>query len=166
MPRVIAWVALGVAILSLALNLILIGRLYQARGVALEALDHTSQRLDSLPDVSINYSTRVKQVFPVSGVMPLNQSLTVPISTTVPINLTSHVSVSTLLGPLDFPYTVNTTVPIRLSVPVTISTTVPYSLTVPLDMSVPVQVRLRDVGVPELVTQVKQELQRLRAALQ
>ncbi len=166
MPRVIAWVALGVAILSLVLNVILIGRLNQARGAALDALDRTSQRLDTLPDVSINYTTHINQVFPVSGIMPLNQSLTVPISTTVPINLTSHVSVNTLLGPLDFPYTVNTTVPIRLNVPVAISTTVPYSLTVPLDMSVPVQVRLRDVGIAEVVTQVKQELQRLRAALQ
>ncbi len=166
MSRLIAPLALVVALLSLGLNAVLLIRLNQARVGALDVLDRTSQRLDALSDVSFTHSVHVQQNLDVSGTLPFKQDFTVPIKTTVPINTTAQVNVNTPLGPVNVPVTINTSVPIDLEVPVTISQTVPYSLSVPVDLQVPIEIRLRDVGIDAAVQEIKAEIQRLRSALQ
>ena len=166
MSRLVALLALVMAIFSLALNLLLIVRLNQGRQVALETLDATSQRLDSLADVSIRQTVRINRVFGVSGEFPLNENLTFPISMTVPFNSSINVSVNTPLGPMSMPVKVNTSVPVRMQVPVVISRTIPYSLSVPLNFEIPVEIRLRDLGIEPTIKQTQEELQRLRGALQ
>jgi hypothetical protein len=166
MARVLALLAFVVAVISLALNLLLIQRLDQGRGVVIDTLDHASQRLDSLADVSFQQTFRINQAFSVSGQMPINQSMTVPISMTVPVNTSMNVNVTTPLGPMSMPVTVNTSFPVRMQVPVTISQTIPYSITVPIDMQVPVNVRLRDLGIEPAIKDAQDEIQHLRGALE
>jgi hypothetical protein len=166
MARVLALLALIVAVLSLALNLLLIDRLNQGRMVVADILDHTSQSLGSLSDVSFKQTVRINHTFSFSGEMPLNQSFTVPVSMTVPINTSINVNVTTPFGPMNMPVTVNTSVPVKMQVPVTISQTIPYSVTVPLDLQVPVDIKLGDLGLAPAIKDTQGELQRLREVLQ
>ena len=166
MARWIAPLALIIAIVSLALNALLIIRLNQARVGALDVLDRTSRAVVGLGDYSFQHTVRINQSIAVNGELPLNQEFTVPINTNVPINTTIHTTVQTPLGPVDVPANVNTTIPINLTVPLTISRTIPYSLTVPIDLSVPIEIRLRDVGGDALIQQIKDDLDTLRKALQ
>ena len=103
MVRLGVLLALVIAMLSLGLNLILIVRLNQGRQIALETLDATSQRLDSLSDLSIKQTVRINRAFAVSGQFPLNENLTFPISMTVPFDSSINVSVNTPLGPMNIP---------------------------------------------------------------
>jgi hypothetical protein len=166
MARIIALLALIVAVISLALNLLLIQRLDRGRAVVVETLNHTSQRLDSLSDVSFQQTVRINQALSVSGKFPLNVSLTVPISVTMPINTSMNVNVNTPLGPMSMPVQVNTSVPVKMQVPVTISQTIPYSMSVPIDLQVPVNVRLRDLGIEPAIKEAQDQIQQLRGALE
>jgi hypothetical protein len=166
MSRLISLLALLLAIISIALNVVLGARLNQARVGVLLMLDEVSRSLDTLPDVSFRQTVHVKQAVAVAGELPLNQDFTVPISTSFPISTTAHVNVATPLGLVDVPVAINTSVPVNLQVPVTLSRTVPYSLTVPLDLEVPIEIHLREVGIEGGIKQVRDEIQRLRDSLQ
>ncbi|MGB8644183.1 MAG: hypothetical protein WCF84_03035 [Anaerolineae bacterium] len=166
MSRLVAYLALVVAVASIGLNVFLLTRLNQARVGAIQALDRVSTRLDDLAGVSVQYTARVKQTLPVSGELPFNQDLVVPISTTIPISVTAHASVNTPLGPLDVPVAVDTSVPINLQIPINISRTVPYSLTIPIDLAVPFEIHLHDLGVDPAIQEAKQEIQQFKASLQ
>src|SRR5437867_976933 len=162
MSRVFSIFAFVIAIISLALNVLMIYKLNEVRLGALRALDDTSRGLDGLVDFTFRDTIRVNQTFTVGGELPFNQDFTVPISTTFPVNTTVHLSTSTPLGAIDVPLNVNTTVPINLQVPVSISRTVPYSFSVPIDLLVPIEIRLRDVGAEQGIKQVKDEIKILR----
>ncbi len=164
MSRIIAIVALIVAFISLALNVVLMMRLDQARVSTLQTLDHVSTRLADLRGVSFQYDARVKQTFPVSGEIPFHQEIVAPISTTIPFNTTVDASVRTPFGPLTVPVAVNATIPVNLQVPVTISRTIPYSLSIPIDLQVPIQVRLSDFGIESAVNEAQQEINQLEGA--
>ena len=166
MTRFVALLALVIAIISLALNVLLIVKLNQARTGALDVLDHTSRAVDGLGDYSFRHTVRINQTIPIAGELPLNQEFTVPINTTVPVKTTIHTSINTPLGPVDVPAEVDTTIPINLTVPLTISRTIPYSFTVPLDLSVPIEIRLRDMGGDSLNQQIQTEIANLRRSLQ
>lgn len=166
MARYLAIGALVIALISLALNVVLISRLNTARAGAIQTLDRVSTRLQDLPDVSFQYTARVQQTFPVSGELPFKQDMFVPISATIPVSTTAHASINTLFGPIDTPVGVNTTVPIDLVVPVSFSRTVSYSLTVPIDLQVPISIRLRDLGIAPTVDEMQTEIRRLKSSLQ
>jgi hypothetical protein len=165
MARILALLALIVAVLSLALNILLIDRLLQARVVVADVLDHTSQRLGTLSDLSFKQTIRINHTFSVSGEMPFNQNFSVPVSMTVPVNTSINVNVTTPFGPMSMPVSVNTSVPIKMQVPVAISQTIPYSVTVPLDLQVPVDVRLGDLGITPAIKDMQDQIQRLRELL-
>lgn len=164
--NLIAVLALLLAGVSLAVNLILLQRLEQGRVAVLGTLDSTSERLNSLADVSIRQSVHVQQTIPVTGSIPFHQTLTVPISMTIPFNDEINVNVNTPLGPMNMPVNFDTSVPVDMQFPVTISQTVPYSLTIPIDMQVPFEVRLRDLGIEAVIRQAQLEIQQLRSVLE
>lgn len=166
MARFLALLALVVAVISLALNLLLIQRLDQSRAVVIDTLDQTSKRIDSLADVSFQQTVRVNQSFSVSGQMPINQSMTVPISMTVPVDTSMNVDVNTPLGPMSMPVRVNTNFPVRMQVPIAISQTIPYSITVPIDMQVPFNIKLRDLGIEPAIKDAQDQIRRLRGTLE
>ncbi len=166
MSRIIAVVALLVALLSLALNVYLLTRLNQARSVVLDTLAATSTSLDALPNYTFKTTFKIDQEFPVSGTMPINQSFTIPISMTVPVKTTVSPTVNTPFGNMNFPVNIDTKFPVNMTVPVALSMTVPYSMTVPVKMDYPVEVNLRDLGVEETVKSTQKQLDLLRSSLQ
>lgn len=165
MARVVALLALIIAALSLALNILLIQRLLQSRAVVADVLDHTSQQLSTLPDASFQQTFRINRSFSFSGEMPINQTMTIPISMTVPVNTAMNVNVNTPFGPMSMPVNVNTSVPFKMDMPFTYSQTIPYSVTLPIDMEVPVKIQLRDLGIEPAIKQTQDEIQRLRGAM-
>ncbi len=166
MFRIIAVLALVIAVLSLALNVILIQRLFQSRDAALKMLDQTSAQLDTLPDMSIKYTAHVKQNFSAAGSMPFQQTFTVPVNQTIPIDNTFNVNVTTPFGPMNMPIAVKSSFPVSMTMSVPISMTVPYSVTVPIDLDVPVNIALRDLGFEPTIRQAQQEIEQMRATLQ
>ncbi|MGE5140497.1 MAG: hypothetical protein ACM3JD_13600 [Rudaea sp.] len=166
MSRWIAAAALAVALISLALNVLLIGRLNQARVGALATLDRASARIGDLRDVEFAQTVRIDEDLPVAGSLPFHQDLVVPIHTTIPISMTLHASVNTPFGPIDVPVPLNTTFPVDLTVPVTIDRTIPYSFTVPVNMAVPIRIRARDLGVEPAIQEAQNEILRLRRSLE
>ncbi len=166
MSRILAVIALLVALLSLALNVYLFTRLNQARSVVLDTLASTSTNLDALPDYTFKSTFKIDQQFPVSGTMPINQSLMFPISMTVPVKTTVSPNVNTPFGTMNFPVNIDTNFPVNMTVPVVISMTVPYSMTVPVKMDFPIEVKLRDLGVEDTVKSTQKQLDLLRSSLQ
>lgn len=166
MSRLLALVALVIAILSIALNVLLIIRLDRGRQAALAVIDHTSERLGVMSSVSISQTVRINRSFSVSGQMPFNQEFTVPISMMVPISMAMNVNVTTPLGPMNMPVNVNTSVPFKMQVPVTINRSIPYSMTVPIDIAIPVELPLGNLGLEATIKDTQDELLRLRGALQ
>ena len=166
MSRWIAAAALVAALISLALNVLLISRLNQARTGALATLDRVSTRIGDLRDVEFTQTVRIDQELPVSGSLPFHEDLQVPIHTTIPISMTLHASVDTPFGPFDVPVPLNTSFPVDLTVPVTIDRSIPYSFTVPVDMAVPIHIRARDLGIDPAIQEVQNEILRLRRALE
>ncbi len=166
MSRLIALVALVIAVLSLGLNVLLIVRLDQGRTAATDMLDRTSLRLGSLATMSYSQTVRINRAFSVSGEMPLNQTFVIPISMTVPVNTSLNVNANTPFGQMNMPVNVNTSVPFKMQFPVTISRTIPYSLSVPVDLQIPVEIRLRDLGLEPMIRDTQNEILLLRDALQ
>lgn len=166
MSRLVALLALVIAVLSLALNVVLITRLDRARLGALQALDRTDQRLGSLGDVSIQRTFAIRESFSTSGTIPFKQDMLVPISTTVPISSSMDVDVDTLLGKMTVPVSYNANVPVNMQMPVHVEQTVPYSLTVPVNLDIPFELHLSELGVQSAVDEARQELRQLRAALE
>ncbi len=166
MTRFLAIGAFVLALVSLALNVVLISRLNAARDGAVQALDRVSTRLEDLNGVSFQYNARVQQTFPVSGELPFNQQLSFPINTTIPVNTTVNASVNTPLGPVEVPVAINTTVPINLNVPISISRTIPYSLSIPIDLQVPITVRLKELGIEPAVKEAQDEINKLKSSMQ
>lgn len=166
MARVFALLALVIAVLSLALNLLIIDRLDKGRIAVIEMLDHASSRLDSLSDVSIEQSFHISRSVSFSGEFPVNQQFTYPVSMTVPIDNSINVNVTTPLGPMNMPVTVKTSFPVKMQVPVTISMTIPYSVTVPIDLNIPISIKLRDLGIDPAIKEAHDQLQLLRQAVQ
>ncbi len=164
--RIISPVALIIAAISLALNVLLIMRLNQARVGAINALDDLSQEVAGLADFSFNYNVHISQNLSVGGELPFNQDLVIPINTSVPVKTTAHLNMATPLGPVDLPVTIDTSVPLSLSVPISISRTVPYSLAVPVNLDVPISIRARDLGIDTGIQRAQEQIQRFRASLQ
>ncbi len=166
MSRVIAALALLIAVVSLVLNIVLIVRLEQGRRAAVQALDLTTQRMEGLTDATISQTVRINRSFTISGTMPINQNFMFPVSMTVPFSSTIDVKANTPLGPMSMPINVNTSVPVKMQVPVSFNQSIPYSMTVPIDMAVPFEIRLRDLGIDSMIQDTKAELQRFRNLLQ
>lgn len=165
MARVLSLLALIIAVLSLALNLLLIQRLDQSRAVVADVLDHTSQQLGTLSDASFQQTFHISRTFSIQGEMPINQSLTIPVSMTVPVNTSMNVNANTPFGQMSMPVNVNTSVPFKMNVPFTFSQTIPYSVTVPLDMDFPVNIQLRDLGIQPAIKQTQDEIRRIRGSM-
>ncbi len=166
MSRLIALLALLIAVLSLALNVLLIQRLDRARMTTLQTLDAADQRLASIGDASIQRTFTVRQSFAVSGTMPFKQDMLVPISMTMPISSSLSVDVDTFVGTMTFPVSYNTTVPISMTMPIHVEQNVPYSLTVPVNMDVPFELRLSELGVQAIIDETRQGIRQLREVLQ
>ena len=127
------WVLWAVALISLALNGLIIQTLLGVRQQAAEGAAQAVIALARVRESSISYTVHVDESLPVSLTVPFNTTVVVPISTTLPIHTEVTAELNTFLGPIPV------TVPIHTVVPVNFRTEVPVSLSVPVSASVPVK---------------------------
>ncbi len=132
--------ALGLALVSLALNGVLLVALLQRQAFARAAIDQAMAALDQTATSELTFNLPISQTIDFEGTIPIQQDFIIPFESTLPIN--TIVSVPIDLGPLgtrtiDLP--VNTSVPVNLQVPVHIDQSFPIKTSVPLQMTVPIR---------------------------
>ncbi|MGD2105266.1 MAG: hypothetical protein PVJ55_09180 [Anaerolineae bacterium] len=134
----IAWTAL--AMLSLALNGVVILELLELRQTAQQVVVDTRRLVTRFAEETFSYTVKVDQEMPVSAEIPLSESLTVPISTVVPISTTVLVPVNLGLATYRLAVPIETVLPVDLEVTVPVSQVVQISAAVSLDADIPVEV--------------------------
>jgi hypothetical protein len=132
--------ALGLALVSLALNGILLVALLQRQAFARVAIDQALVEIDQMAISGLTFDLPVSQTIDFEGNIPIQQDFVVPFESSVPLN--TNISVPLDLGPLGtriIEIPVNTSVPVDLQVPVHIDQAFPIKASVPLQMTVPIR---------------------------
>jgi len=159
MIRKLSWLVLFVLVmLSLALNVVILGALWQVRSVAKDEITAFADDLALSEKQTLTVTVRLKQAVPIQASVPIKKDINVPINTTVAINQTIRVPVNSPLGTINLDVPLKTDVPINLTVPVAINETVLISTTVNLDLTLPVSIPMAETPLPELFKNLRQRL--------
>lgn len=156
--KVLVGIALIIALLSLALNGLLIYRLVAVQQKATESVDRAIATLDKLGQEGFHYEYRFNQTIPFSGDIPFKQDLVFPFEGTIPIDTTIEVPIDAGLVKTTIPVRVNTSVYVNTSVPVSIDETFHISTSIPVDLTIPIDIKPGDPAIQELIGQVREWL--------
>jgi hypothetical protein len=144
-------------ILSMLLNALTIGAVYRVREVLRAQLETATRNLAEVRKQSLHYDFPVKQNFPISTSVQINETIDVPINMTVPIRQQITVPV----GPVDFPVNLNFNVPISTTIPIKINRQVPIKTSIALDTNVPLELNLAQPPVGDILRRLQEALQAL-----
>jgi hypothetical protein len=151
------------ALVSLALNILLITRLMAARNQAAAMLDEAARSLDNLSGVGLSFDFPVSQTVNFEGDVPFKQDIAFPFKGNIPIDTTISVPVDMgLLGKQVVNVPVKTTVPVDITIPVHVEQTFHVKTLVPVKMNVPIRIGPNDPPLKDLITQARQWLTRIR----
>jgi hypothetical protein len=159
------WLLWLIALLSVAINIWLLGVLLGIRHRMGDMAALAAQGLDDMSNTSLDYSVPVRQVVPIVMVAPISTTVRVPISMTLPIDMDVSVPVKTILGTIPFTVPIHTTVPVNIQPEVPLRMSVPISTTVPLSIEVPIQISLADTALGESLIKAQRSLEKLAAEL-
>jgi hypothetical protein len=141
--------ALAIALVSLALNGVLLRRLQHPERTLAPALDRVAERLKQ-SDAAIKYTVRIPAGTPVSFDIPIDQRYTVNLRTTLPINTDVRVPFNTPLGNRVITIPVRTTIPLRQDIPVHLVDTFHLRTQTNAEYVVPLEIKLKDLPVDAL----------------
>ncbi len=147
---------------SLALNIILIQQLIQARDNAYAALAQVGGMVGQVGQQSFSIPIRIEKEFPVQTTVPFSYMHTFSISTTVPISDTMVVPFEVMGTTIKINVPVNMHVPVALDVPVTFEKNFEISTTVPISFSMDVNISLADTPLPAYLDDLQQIIQGLK----
>lgn len=149
--RWIAPAALGVALVSLALNAWLLWRLRSPEQLAGPAVERVLDRL-AADDVRIKYEVRIPAGTPLHFDIPFDQRYTVRLNTTLPIDTRVRVPFRSPLGGGSYQITVpiKTSIPIRQDVPLHLRDTFRLRTSTKAEIVVPLEIRVRDLPLDAL----------------
>jgi hypothetical protein len=151
------------ALVSLALNVLLITRLMAARNEVAAMLDEAARSLDNLSGVGLSFDFPVSQTVNFEGDVPFKQDIAFPFKGNIPIDTTISVPVDMgLLGKQVINVPVKTTVPVDITIPVHVEQTFHVKTQVPVKMNVPIRIGPNDPPLKDLITQARQWLGRIR----
>jgi hypothetical protein len=161
------WVAMAavatLALVSLAVNVVLVTRLLAIRTAVAGALDDASRSLDSLAGEGIGFEFPVSQTVPFEGNVPFKQEFAFPFKGNIPIDTTISVPLDMgLLGRQVINVPVKTTVPVDITVPVRVDETFHVKTQVPVRMNVPIRIGANDPPLKDWIAQARQWLERMR----
>ena len=140
----IAATALGVAVLSLALNLFLVWRLQQAETGARGAARALVDRL-AAEDARIRYQIRIPAHTPVRMDIPVDERVRVKLNTRLPIDTQVRVPLRSPLGTYNVDVPIRTVIPIQTDVPLHIQHTFRLRTRTEDDLVIPMEIRVRDL---------------------
>jgi hypothetical protein len=136
----------GVVLVSVGLNVYIIGVLREARRQVGVAAGNASVGVAQLASGSIDYTVEIHESLPVSMSIGYEDQIEVPISVTLPISTEVEVPLRTPLGTFPIRVPVITSFPVRLNPVIPISVELPISTTVPVDVTFPIHVAIRDTA--------------------
>ncbi len=135
----------ALAIVSFALNVVVIAALVTAVMAGRRIAADMADQLDAFSQQTINYKFHISQTVPVRTSVPFNHSAVVPFSQVVPISTTVRVAKEIpVVGQIAFDVPIQARVPISLSIPITINRTIDVNADVPLDLDIPLEIPIRD----------------------
>ncbi len=177
MKPIAYYILLILVLLSLALNVVVLGGLWTARTMVVEALDASLETMAGLEGETFATTVRVQQSVPVRAEVPFQRELNVPINLSVPISEeitfreTLQIPVNTLVGtynvrvPISTSLPISLTIPINTEVPIAVSDTFPISTQIDSDIALPVAIRIADTPLVEYLKQIRETLQMIRDRL-
>jgi len=163
----VLWIAMAavatLALVSLAVNVILVTRLLAIRTAVAGALDDASRSLDNLAGQDLRFEFPISQTVPFEGDIPFKQEFGFPFKGNIPIDTTISVPLDMgLLGQQVVNVPVKTTVPVDITVPVRVDETFHIKTQVPVRMNVPIRVGANDPPLKDWIAQARQWLARIR----
>jgi hypothetical protein len=163
----VLWMAMvavaALALVSLAINVVLVTRLLAIRNEVAAALSDASRSLDNLSGQGFAFDFPISQTVNFEGDVPFKQDIAFPFKSNIPIDTTISVPVELgLLGRQIINVPVKTTVPVDITVPVHVEQTFHVKTQVPVKMNVPVRIGPNDPPLKDLIVQARQWLERIR----
>lgn len=155
-----------IALLSLALNLMLINVLLNVRRQVGAGAESAAKAVANLRQSSIDYTVKIDQSLLVSFTVPFSSTFAVPISVTLPISTQVSIPLETPFGVLPLTVPIRTTIPVNLRPTVPIDIAIPISTTVPVIVEAPIHLALADTALGESLVGVQVYLEDLAAELQ
>jgi hypothetical protein len=155
-----------VALISLAINVVMLRQLLLARRIALESVQDSIAVIDSLQGQVINYNVVIDENLPINADIPINETVEIHIQDEFPINTTVTVSVPAgPLGSIPVRVPISTTVPIDRTIPIQINQTFSLSTMIPLHLDVPLAFSTQQLGLFATLEETKARLVLLEQSL-
>ncbi|HEX6911287.1 MAG TPA: hypothetical protein VF142_12865 [Longimicrobium sp.] len=151
-PRRRGWLApaaLAAALLSLALNGVLLYLLTNPERLLAPMLDRVLGRLEQ-QDAVLRYQVRIPAGMPVHFDIPVDERYEVRLNTTLPINTTINLPVSTPFGTRNVRVPVRTKIPLRSTVPIHLRDTFRLRTQTQAEIVVPLEIPVRDLPLDAL----------------
>lgn len=147
--RLLVHGALGVAVLSLLLNVALLWMVRRPERVVAPMLNRAIERLQQ-QDATIKYTVRLPAGTPVHFDVPIDERYQVRLNTTLPINTVINLPVNTPFGNQNVRVPVRANVPIRTNLPVHLRDTFRLRTQTQAEIVVPLEIRLKDLPLDAL----------------
>jgi hypothetical protein len=147
--RWLAPAALAVALLSLALNGVLLWTLRHPERLLAPALNRVVERLKA-QDASLKYTVRIPAGTPVHFDIPIDQRYNVRVNTTFPIDTDFSLPVNTPFGSRTVRVPVKANIPIRTNLPIHLRDTFRLRTRTEAEIVVPLEIPIRDLPLDAL----------------
>jgi hypothetical protein len=156
-PKRAGWLApaaLAVALLSLALNGVLLYVISRPERLLAPTLDRVLTRLEA-EDATLKYQVRIPAGMPVHFDIPVDERYEVRLNTTLPINTTVNLPIQTPFGSRTVTVPIRTSIPIRQTVPFHLRDTFRLRTQTQAEIVVPLEIPIRDLPLDALRQSLK-----------
>ncbi|HEX6037201.1 hypothetical protein [Longimicrobium sp.] len=152
--RWLAPAALAAALLSLALNGVLLFMLMRPERLVSPMVNRALDRLET-QDATLKYQVRIPAGMPVHFDIPVDERYEVRLNTTLPINTVVTLPFNTPFGNRTVNVPVRTTIPIRQTVPIHLRDTFRLRTQTQAEIVVPLEIPIRDLPLDALRQSLK-----------
>lgn len=152
--RWLAPAALSIALLSLALNGVLLFVLMRPERLVSPMVNRALDRLET-QDATLKYQVRIPAGTPVHFDVPVDERYEVRLNTTLPINTVVTLPINTPFGRRTVTVPVRTNIPIRQNVPIHLRDTFRLRTQTQAEIVVPLEIPIRDLPLDALRQSLK-----------
>ncbi len=166
----VLWVAVVMvglmALVSLAVNILLVTRLLAIRNGIADTLAGASRSLDNLAWQGLSFDFPISQTVSFEGDVPIKQDISFPVKGNFPVDTTINATIDLgSLGTQTISVPVKTTVPVDVTVPVHVEQTVRVKTQVPVRLIVPIRLNPNEPPLKDWLTQLREALENIRKTL-
>jgi len=162
LSTVVLW---GLALTSLALNLLVLRQLALAWGLTREAVHDAIVVLEEFEKQSFTYTVVVDDTIEVNTDMPIKTTIPVEVDETIPVGGTARVPLETPFGTFNVDVPFGVSVPLDLTVDVVIDENFPLDTEIPIYLEVPIEIAIRDTPLAGTLRDLRTRLVALEERL-